>query len=159
MKIIFILILLSCNTSFAQIVLEKYAGNWNVVYTIHQTFTKNCLKQKAEYSFKDNVFKIKNICIKKNGESNITGIAKSVSANNTKLEILFDPWYFKFFGIKGDYNILKIDPDYTIVLVGSSDKSSLWIMVRDNFSNDQLLNEFYDYALNLGYSKDLIFKL
>lgn len=160
MKIIYILtfLLLSCSSSkkyfgeVSYIDLNKYIGTWHSVKSIEQIFTKKCKGQIATYKIENNMFKIKNECIS-NGKKidEINGYAISVNKENTKLEIYFDQFFIKLFRIKGDYNILKINTDYSMALVGSEDRSSLWILSKKLDYKKSELQDMINYAKKLGY--------
>lgn len=74
-----------------------------------------------------------------------------MNKENTKLEIYFDQFFIKLFGIKGDYNILKINKNYTMALVGSEDKTSLWILSKNLEYKKEELQDMVNYAKKLGY--------
>lgn len=81
-----------------------------------------------------------------------------VDAEHAKLEIRFLPEGLH--GIpftKGDYWVLKIDPDYQTALVGEPNKEYLWWLHRDTSLDEATQREYLGYAAPLGYDlSDLI---
>lgn len=81
-----------------------------------------------------------------------------VDAEHAKLEIRFLPEGLH--GIpftKGDYWVLKIDPDYQTALVGEPNKEYLWWLHRDTSLDEATQREYLSYAAPLGYDlSDLI---
>lgn len=53
---------------------------------------------------------------------------------------------------KGDYWIIKVDPDYTYALVGDPSGKYLWILSRENRLDPKIINELKIYASTLGFA-------
>lgn len=132
----------------------RYIGRWYVITTLPQFFTKSCIGQIAEYQIltKDSI-SVLNTCIKKNKKtSNIKG--KAVVSNprtNAELIVTFDSFFTKLFNVKGDYNIIALDPSYEFVMVGSRDRKSLWIMSRKTGMPDNILRNYINLARSLKF--------
>ncbi|MCR9205141.1 MAG: lipocalin family protein, partial [Halobacteriovoraceae bacterium] len=58
----------------------------------------------------------------------------------------------------GDYNILKLGPDYEYALVGDKARSTFWILSRTKEMPDALYQELLDIAEDRGFKKELIRK-
>jgi apolipoprotein D and lipocalin family protein len=59
------------------------------------------------------------------------GAAAPVDPSNAKLSVTFLPTWLRWTGLgKAPYWILKIDPDYRTVLVGTPNHKFLWILSR-----------------------------
>lgn len=132
----------------------EYVGKWYAVEALPQIFTKKCVAQTAEYAVKSaNSISVLNTCIKKDGSTKtIEGQAVVANANtNAELIVTFDNFWTKLFRVKGDYKILKLDDSYTTVLVGSSDRKSLWILNRTPYINEDVRKEYIAYAKSLGF--------
>ena len=134
--------------------LNKYIGTWYAITSLPQFFTRKCTSQMAEYQIIDSqTISVLNTCL--NGGKKWTDIkGKAYVYNQTTqahLKVQFDPFWFKLFGLKGDYRILKIDDDYTLSLVGSGDRKSLWLLARSKNIDPELKKEYINYAASLGY--------
>ncbi|HEH4506615.1 TPA: lipocalin family protein [Campylobacter coli] len=138
--------------------LEKYMGTWLEMARKPAFFQKSCVQSKAEYHLEYEgstpVVKIKNICVKKDGEvSQVQGKAKvkSPRALSVKFSI-----FMNLFN-KTNYEILFVDTDYEVAVVGSPDKEYLWILSRkiiDKKDIDKLL----DIAKQKGFDiSDIVF--
>lgn len=58
---------------------------------------------------------------------------------------------------RGDYWVLKIDPNYQMVLVGEPKRKYLWLLSRDPHPDEAKVTEFLRYAQIVGFSlKDII---
>lgn len=138
--------------------LEKYMGTWLEMARKPAFFQKSCVQSKAEYQLEYEgstpVVKIKNICVKKDGEvSQVQGKAKvkSPRALSVKFSI-----FMNLFN-KTNYEIIFIDTDYEVAVVGSPDKEYLWVLSRkiiDKKDIDKLL----DIAKQKGFDiSDIVF--
>jgi apolipoprotein D and lipocalin family protein len=133
---------------------ERYIGKWYAITSLPQFFTRSCIAQTAEYEIKsENSISVLNTCIKKDGNiTSITGTATVVNPiTNAELEVVFDNFFTRLFKVKGDYTIIKLDPDYEYVMVGSKDRKSLWIMSRENTMPKGILQQYVDFAGANGF--------
>lgn len=162
MRILSILVALFCFQSFAfaalptvdRVEVPEYVGKWYAVWALPQSFTKNCVAQTADYKIIDSSsISVLNTCIKENGSTK-TIKGRAVVTNkktNAELVVTFDNFWTKLFRVKGDYNILKLDPSYSTVLVGSNNLESLWILSRTPYISSEVEREYIDYAKSLGF--------
>ena len=75
---------------------------------------------------------------------------------NAEIEVEFDNFFTKLFSIKGDYTIIKLDPEYEYVMVANKKRKSLWIMSREREMPIDILNEYIKFARDNGFkTKDL----
>lgn len=81
-----------------------------------------------------------------------------VDAEHAKLEVSFLPEGLRWIPFtKGDYWVLKIDPDYQTALVGEPNKEYLWLLHRGTSLDEATQREYLSYAESLGYDlSDLI---
>lgn len=133
---------------------EEYVGKWYAIWSLPQIYTRSCVAQTAEYKILDaSSISVFNTCIKKDGSlKTIEG--KAVVANpatNAELMVTFDNFWTKLFRVKGEYNILKLDESYSTVLVGSSNLKTLWILSRTPYLSEEVKNEYFAYAKQLGF--------
>src|SRR5690242_18353737 len=57
------------------------------------------------------------------------GIARAADGAFSRLKVSFLPQALRWLPFtEGDYWVLKIDPDYTVALVGTPDRKHLWLL-------------------------------
>ncbi|EAH5743848.1 lipocalin family protein [Campylobacter coli] len=138
--------------------LEKYMGTWLEMARKSAFFQKSCVQSKAEYQLEYEgstpVVNIKNICVKKDGEvSQVQGKAKvkSPRALSVKFSI-----FMNLFN-KTNYEILFIDTNYEVAVVGSPDKEYLWILSRKIIDKKEI-DKLLDIAKQKGFDiSDIVF--
>lgn len=132
----------------------QYIGKWYAVSALPQFFTRSCVAQTAEYKIlTENSISVLNTCIKDNGKTtDIKGKAVVVDAKtNARLEVTFNNFFTKLFHVKGEYVIIKLSDGYDTVLVGSTDRKSLWILSRTPGIDPEVFIEYKDFAKKLGF--------
>lgn len=111
--------------------LQNYMGEWLEIARKPAFFQKSCLNSKAKYElkYKNGIpyVEIENFCSKKNEISSIKGKAKIVS--NRQLAVRFNIFMNLF--NKVNYEIIFVDSEYKVAIVGSPDKKYLWILARN----------------------------
>lgn len=135
----------------------RYIGKWYTITSLPQFFTRNCEGQTAEYGIiNDKTISVQNVCYKENGKkTDINGKAVVVDApNNARLVVTFDSFWTRLFKVKGEYVIIKLSEGYDTVIVGSTDRKSLWIMSRTPSIDPETLVEYKKYAKDLGFATD-----
>lgn len=163
MRIFLIALLVSCSTMAANtgpvatndiIDIQKYIGKWYAVSDIPQFFTRSCLYQTAEYDIKtESEISVKNTCYANNKTKTIFGQAKVVNfETNAELIVTFNNFWTRLFRVRGDYSIIKIDPNYDYVMVGGRDRSNLWIMSRTPGMPQEVYEEYVNVAKELGFN-------
>jgi apolipoprotein D and lipocalin family protein len=132
----------------------RYIGKWYAITSLPQIFTCNCVAQSAEYGILgENTISVINTCYKKNGKTSDIkgkGVVKDTQTN-ARLEITFDNFFTKLFKVKGEYVIVKLSEGYDTVLIGSTNRKSLWIMSRTPSIQPEVLAEYVNYAKSLGF--------
>lgn len=132
----------------------KYLGKWYEVARLPNFFQKQCIKNiQAEYVERDAGIEVINQCTK---EGNVTdtaiGFATLENEIGSKLEVSFLPEYIRWIPFtKGDYWVLRIDPDYQVSLVGDPDREYLWVLAREPQISDEIIQDYLNTAKNLGY--------
>jgi apolipoprotein D and lipocalin family protein len=134
--------------------LEKYLGTWYEIARFDHRFERDLEFVTATYSLnEDGSIKVMNQGIK-NGKSK-TAIGKARLAKNgvnRNLEVSFF-WIFY-----GPYNILELDKDYQLALIGSNSSDYLWILSRQPQPDSNSINELLEKAKKRGYdTSKLIF--
>lgn len=133
---------------------SRYIGKWYAHYSLPQFFTRKCKAQTAEYEvINENSISVLNTCLKSKGQTTITGRAVVQNpGSNSKLEVTFNNFFTRLFRVRGDYNIIKLDPNYEYVLVGSKDRKSLWFMSRSEvLMSDETKSYYFKIAKDLGF--------
>lgn len=133
---------------------EKYLGKWHEVARLPNFFQKQCVKNiQAEYIEKNGGIKVINQCTKK-GNINDTAIGFATFENDigSKLKVSFLPEYIRWLPFtKGDYWVLRIDPDYQVSLVGDPEREYLWVLARDPKIAPEIIQDYLGTAKDFGY--------
>ena len=132
----------------------RYIGKWYTITSMPQFFTRKCVGQTAEYDIlNEKQISVHNVCIKENGKTtDISGVGTITDApNNARLSIKFDKFFLKLFGIKGEYVIIKLSEGYDTVLVGSTNRKSLWVLSRTPAIDPAVLADYKGLAKKLGF--------
>ncbi len=135
--------------------IERYVGKWYTITTLPQFFSLNCKGQTAEYEIlAPGKISVLNTCIKRSGKTRtINGQAVVTNPkSNAELEVTFNSFFTRLFKVKGEYIIIKLDPNYEHVMVGTSSRKSLWIMSRTPNMPKKLVNEYVALANKLGFN-------
>lgn len=129
--------------------LERYMGKWYEIAAYPQSFQKDCVKSRAEYSLRDDgKVNVINSCQLKNGETKVAkGTAKVVDkASNAKLKVTF------FWPFYGDYWIIDLGQDYEYVVVGAPGRDYLWILSRKPEMREAVYQRILRGIENQGFS-------
>lgn len=128
--------------------LEQYLGTW---YEIARLPMKHQPEDSTDISAVQS--------LNENGKlDEAIAEATIVDAQHAKLEVSFLPEGLRWIPFtKGDYWVLKIDPDYQTALVGEPNKEYLWLLHRNTSLDAATQREYLSYAESLGYDlSDLI---
>lgn len=134
--------------------LSRYLGEWYEVARIDNRFEKGLTQVSANYSLReDGGVKVVNkgwSATKKDWKESI-GKAYFVESPQTgALKVsFFGPFY-------GGYNIIKLDDDYQYSLVVGPDKNYLWVLSRTPTMPAELLNQYLQFASELGFERQRI---
>ena len=137
--------------------LKKYMGLWYEIARYDNWFEKDLVGVTAEYSIiGDNKIQVINSGYKYNLNGKLkksVGKAKQPDRKEPgKLKVSFFLWFY------GDYNILKLEEiNYSYALIGSNDKSYLWILSRTPKLNKSTLDEILRYAEKIGYDTSKLY--
>ena len=129
--------------------LSKYLGTWYEIARLDHSFERNMDNVTAEYilrpdgkvdvinsGWRNGLFKVAN------------GKAKQPDPTTSPAHLMVS--FFLFF--YSDYNVLMLDDDYQVSLVGSSSPDYLWILSRAPFiEDDVMLNTIIKEAQRRGY--------
>ncbi|MBC7429970.1 MAG: lipocalin family protein [Bacteriovorax sp.] len=135
----------------------RYIGKWYTITSLPQFFTRKCEGQTAEYGILSEMeISVQNTCIKSNGKTDVIYGAGTITdtPNNARLSIQFENFWLNLFKIKGEYVIIKLSEGYDSVLVGSTNRKSLWILSRTPSIDPEVLNDYKRLAKKIGFPVD-----
>lgn len=138
--------------------LENYMGQWFEMARKPAFFQNGCKASKADYElkYKDGkpFVKVKNSCKKEDGKISVAdgkGEVKGERSLSVKFSI-----FMNIFN-KPNYEIIFIDTQYKVAVVGTPDKKYLWILSREILPKDEI-NSLLDIAQSRGFDiSDIIF--
>lgn len=171
LKLIIIVILISFGMpvvaleTVQHVDLDRYLGKWYEIARFDVWFEHNCTNVTAEYSLnKLGYINVVNSCRLKSASGKFKqAVGRAVvtdTATNSKLKVSFLPkqlsWLDGIFN--GNYWILKLEPDYSVVLVGSPSKEYLWILSRKPYLDAKKYEEYVQAARELGFKVDDLIK-
>lgn len=137
-----------------QVDVARYIGKWYSVEALPQFFTRKCVAQSAEYDIiNENSISVQNFCYRADGSiKDIKGQAVVKDTNtNARLEVTFNSFWTRLFKVKGEYVIIKLGEGYDTVMIGTTNRESLWIMSRTPSMDPATLQEYKDLAKSLGF--------
>lgn len=139
----------------AQVDLNRYGGTWYEIAHFPMFFQRNCDRDtQATYSLKSSGrVKVDNQCTRADGQvQRSVGEAWPVDSSNARLKVSFLPKALNWLPVgQGDYWILRLDPDYQVVLVGSPNRGYLWILARQPQISEATYQAYVDAARAQGF--------
>ena len=136
------------NSPVSQFDLSKYLGTWSEIARFDHSFERGMDNVIAEYLLReDGKIDVVNSGWKDGKFKVADGKAKQPDplADPAHLEVSF----FLFF--YSDYNVMMIDDDYQIALVGSKSPKYLWILSRTPYVTDSVMDLVLEEASSRGY--------
>lgn len=144
-------------TTVTQVDLPRYLGTWYEIARLpmrHEPADGTDVS--AHYSLnEDGSIRVQNRC-RVNGEvEESIGRATPVDDSNARLEVSFLPDGLRWIPFtKGDYWLLKLDPDYRVALVGTPDRDYLWLLARQPQLDPTLRTTYLAEAQRQGFDLD-----
>lgn len=141
-------------TPVEQVDLARYLGRWYEIARLpmrHEPVDASDIT--ATYSLnEDGSVRVQNR-MRHNGEvEESIGRATTVDTSNSRLEVSFLPEGLRWIPFtKGDYWILKLDPAYSVALVGSPDHKYLWLLARHPHLDEATVNQYLAHAQAQGF--------
>ena len=136
------------NSTVDEFDLNRYLGTWYEIAKYDHSFERGMDNAMAEYILQDNgtVF-VMNTAWKDGKFKVAEGKAKypDPQGDPGALKVSFF-WFFY-----SEYNVMMVDEDYTISLVGSTKENYLWILSRTPVPDQDLLQSVLDEAESRGY--------
>lgn len=114
---------------------QRYMGKWYEISHYPNWFQKKCQgASRAEYALKDNgEVQVVNRCRLENGENNVaTAVGRQVGGpDSARLKVSFAPTWLSFIpAVWGDYWVVDLDPEYSLVAVSEPKREYLWVLSR-----------------------------
>jgi apolipoprotein D and lipocalin family protein len=140
----------------ASVDLERYLGTWYEIARLPMRHEPEDYRDiTATYSLQeDGKVRVANRAIDGKGEAQESiGEATPVAdSHNSKLVVSFLPEGLRWIPFtKGDYWILRLDPDYRVALVGSPDRKFLWLLAREPRIDASTREDFLATAREQGF--------
>ena len=140
--------------------LRRYLGTWYEIARLpFEHEDPGARNVTAHYSLnEDGSIRVVNRNINEDGKvEEAVGEAKPVDATNSRLKVSFLPEGLRWVPFtKGDYWILRLDPDYTTSLVGTPDRKYLWLLSRTPVMVEAKRTEWLDFARQRGFDTSKI---
>lgn len=132
--------------------IERYAGKWYEISHLPMYFQRKCVANTtAQYNINDDqTVSVLNSCRTANNEIiSSEGVAYSQNKGNSELKVSFLPKGLRWLPFtKGDYWILRIDPEYKVALVGGKSNKYLWILSRDKKIDEKTYQSYLGRVIN-----------
>lgn len=141
---------------------NQYAGQWYEIAHLPLYFQRKCVSDTtAQYTVNpDHTIGVLNSCRKQSNEMmSSKGVAYAQNAGNSKLKVSFLPAGLRWLPFtKGDYWVLRVDPDYKVALVGGPSHKYLWILSRDAQLDEATYQSYLQIAREYGYDVSKLIK-
>lgn len=140
------------------VALTEYAGLWHEIARLPVFFQAKQDTATARYALNgDGTIDLVNTAISPDGATrSVKGTAVPVpGSNNAKLRVSIDNFFARLFGSPPDYGnywILKLADDYSVALVGSPNRATLWLLARSPDISEETLRTYLDAARQQGYA-------
>lgn len=134
---------------------DKYLGTWYEVARLPNFFQKQCIGNiSAQYTLSNGGIEVLNKCSKKDGITDAAlGFATLENSIGSQLKVSFLPKYLRWIPFtKGDYWVVRIDPEYQVSLVGDPDLKYLWILAREPQIDPMIIQDYLNTAKSFGYT-------
>jgi len=141
-------------TTVAHVDLPRYLGTWYEIARLpirHEPAHSTDVS--AHYSRnEDGSVRVQNRCRVDGEVEESIGRATPVDDSNSRLEVSFLPEGLRWIPFtKGDYWVLKLDPDYRVALVGTPDRDYLWLLARQPHLDPTLRTAYLAEAQRQGF--------
>lgn len=136
--------------------LSRYLGRWYEIARLPNSFQKACLKSRADYSLRDDGdITVLNSCEDKQDGSlrQSKGRAWVVDpVTNARLKVSF------FWPFRGDYWIIELGKEYEYAVVGTPNRTYLWILSRTASMDDGLYAAILQRAGQQGFNSGAVIR-
>jgi apolipoprotein D and lipocalin family protein len=136
--------------------LEQYAGTWYEIARLPEKYEKDCVSDvTATYEPTiDGGLRIINRCRRRDGSvKRAIGRAEVADADtNARLRVSFAPQLLDALPfVWSDYYIMDVASDYSMSVVGTPDRSHLWLLAREPTVTEEVRSAFIAKALGQGF--------
>ncbi|MHA3892458.1 lipocalin family protein [Acinetobacter sp. GXMZU3951] len=139
----------------SQIEIDQYIGQWYEIAHLPMYFQRHCASNtKANYALNpDQTLSVVNSCQTQTGETiSSQGVAYAQNAGKSQLKVSFLPAGLRWIPFtKGDYWVLRVDPNYNVALVGGPSHKYLWILSRSPQIDEATYQSYLQTARQYGY--------
>lgn len=136
------------NTPIADLDLSRYLGVWYEIARFDHSFERGMDNVTAEYLLRDDG----KVDVINSGWKD--GKYKIAEGKAKQPDPLTDPAHLEvsfFLFFYSDYNVMMLDDNYQVALVGSKSPKYLWILSRTPVVQEAVLSEVVDEAERRGY--------
>lgn len=136
---------------------QRYAGRWYEIARLPNKFQRDCAGDvTATYAPRpDGRIAVTNRCRDAGGGmKEAEGVARRVNGRPTSvLQVRFAPALLSFLPmVWGDYQIIELGPGYDHAIVGTTDRSYLWILARAPQVDPELYRRLVESARQQGFN-------
>lgn len=136
--------------------LQQYAGTWYEIARLPEKYEKDCASDvTATYELTiDGGLRIVNRCRRRDGSvKRAIGRAEVVDEDtNAKLRVSFAPQLLDALPfVWSDYYVMDVASDYSTAVVGTPDRSHLWLLAREPTVSEEVRSAFIAKALGQGF--------
>jgi apolipoprotein D and lipocalin family protein len=146
----------------ASVDLDRYLGTWYEVARLPNRFQRSCARDvTATYAKRpDGRIDVVNRCRTEEGRTiEASGVARVVDQSSARLKVRFAPAVLSFLSfVWGDYWVIGLADDYSWAVVGSPDRTYLWILARTPVPDAGLFEAGWAAARDNGFDVDRLAK-
>ena len=139
------------NSTISRFDLSRYLGTWYEIARFDHSFERGLDNVMAIYTLRDDgKVDVMNTGWKDGKFKVAEGKAKQPDPMMDPAHLMVS--FFLFF--YSDYNVMMVDDDYKVALVGSKSPKYLWILSRTQEVSDSVMDEVLEEASGRGYDID-----
>lgn len=136
---------------------KRYSGMWYEIARLPFRYQKDCASDvTASYAPRpDGRITVTNRCVRADGTvQEATGVARRVDGQPPSvLKVRFAPAVLSFLPmVWGDYQVIALGPDYDYAVVGTPDRSLMWILSRTPQMNSDVYSALTAQAQAQGFN-------
>ena len=141
---------------------HQYAGKWYEIAHLPMYFQRNCVSDtSAQYTVNpDQTIGVLNSCLTETGKIIASqGLAYPQNKGMSKLKVSFLPAGLRWLPFtKGDYWVLRVDPEYQVALIGGPTHKYLWILSKNPHLDEATYQSYLETARQYGYDLSNLIK-
>ena len=141
---------------------HQYAGKWYEIAHLPMYFQRNCASYTtADYTVNsDQTIGVLNSCRTETGKIIASqGVAYPQNKGMSELKVSFLPAGLRWLPFtKGDYWVLRVDPEYQVALIGGPTHKYLWILSKNPHLDEATYQSYLETARQYGYDLSNLIK-